>query len=114
MILTARRSEIECELSWWSSMTTARRAWSAFALQETGPGGWKQRRQEVDTQRRADSRRWLRQSRRALEFLLVGSLQRSKAARLPGDWPEERVRCRLEDGRAGGVDPLGSAELHAP
>ena len=38
MILTARRSEIECELSWWSSMTTARRAWSAFALQETGPG----------------------------------------------------------------------------
>ena len=37
-------------------MTTARRAWSAFALQETGPGGWKQRRQEVDTQRRADSR----------------------------------------------------------
>ena len=33
--------------------------------------------------------RWLRQSRRALEFLLVGSLQRSKAARLPGDWPEE-------------------------
>ena len=34
MILTARRSEIECELSWWSSMTTARRAWSAFALQD--------------------------------------------------------------------------------
>ena len=33
--------------------------------------------------------RWLRQSRRALEFLLVGSLQRSKTAGVPGDWTEE-------------------------
>jgi len=38
MIWTARRSEIECELSWWSSMTTARRAWSAGQLEEADKG----------------------------------------------------------------------------
>ena len=31
----------------------------------------------------------LRQSRRALEFLLVGCLQRSKTAGVPSDWTEE-------------------------
>ena len=31
----------------------------------------------------------LRQSRRALEFLLVGCLQRSETAGVPGDWTEE-------------------------
>ena len=31
----------------------------------------------------------LRQSRRALEFLLVGCLQRSKAVGVPSDWTEE-------------------------
>ena len=45
--------------------------------------------EEVNTATTSRFQERLRQSRRALEFLLVGCLQRSETAGVPGDWTEE-------------------------
>ena len=70
-------------------MATARRAWSALARQETRPGAGIGGEEEVNTAKTSRFQERLRQLRRALEFLLVGCLQRSKTAGVPGDGTEE-------------------------
>ena len=72
-------------------MATAKRAWRALRKLHRRPGNRAEISGDgaVKTATTSRFQERLRQSRRALELLLVGSLQRSKTAGLPGDWTEE-------------------------
>ena len=64
---------------------------------------------EVNTATTSRFQERLRQLRRALEFLLVGWLQRSETAGVPGDGTEEGVSRRFEGGPTRGVHLLDRA-----